>query len=179
MKRKNIILISSSLFLITFASLSIQSLMALNALSDQNYLEQKILDNTNFASDSYSYKKFTSDEVNNFVLAHKNEIMQDPSKEKFVSDITALNKHMNEYRDYLSKQMIKVNYFYMNKNSIEYFISFKETPTEPYCRLAVRSNTLINKTLNKLGLLQSKNHAEHSIKKSICNGLYGYGKPKY
>lgn len=134
---------------------------AINDLTNQSFLEAQIKEEPSLGGKTYSFRKWNSQQIESITRGTTDPIEK---KAKIES---------------LEKEKETVTYFYLDKKRIEYFISVKldENPEKSYCRLVVRTNGFVIETLNKMNLFNKENYQEHKINRSICNSLYGYGKP--
>lgn len=134
---------------------------ALNNLTNQNFLENQIKEEPSLDGKTYSFRKWNSQQIQEITRSTTNPVGK---KAKIES---------------LEKEKETVTYFHLNKKRIEYFISasLDANPEKSFCRLVVRTNGFLIETLNKVFLFNKENYKEHKISRSICNSLYGYGKP--
>lgn len=130
-------------------------------LENKEFLVEEIKEEKRIQAATYSYKTWNDE----YILNVTKNIVDPDEKAQSI--------------DRLRKEETNVVYFHFNKGSIDYFISaqFKEKEEESYCRLAVRNRFFVMDLLNKKDILVGSNHKEHQIDKSICNALYGFGKP--
>lgn len=152
MKQKILIIL---IFVAALISLTIASAFTVSGrVQDKNFVVKKVRENTDFKKQRYSYDTLKQEEIK----ALEVEIAKNPSNKKSLETKLRNQKEI-------------VTYFKFSHQMIDYFVSYDAEKND--CRLAVVSTHPIL----ILNFSQLPSHQIYYIEKSICNGLYGYGRP--